>query len=179
MIDDTDDLRFWRGLLLAVPVGLVIWLLICLVAAGPCHACACCEDPVVKVEWDGGEWVYDGDVNDGSVVVTGTERLLCWRVISGTAISEVAVKAGHDVACVHPQGQEAMEGCYAAEWHDLSSALFCKGDPTAVGLSGFSAEGAAPEDRLGLFFLGVLSGVIGTLAGIVCMFRSDREANHE
>jgi len=124
--------------------------------------CECCppDDAVVKVEWDGSEWVYDEDINDGSVVVTGTERLLCFEVVSGQGISEIRVKAGQDVECWLPLGYEKGPGCYGAEGHDLSNALFCKEGATAVELVSFTAAAKADLDlrMLAVCCAGVLLG---------------------
>jgi len=69
------------------------------------HACECCPEPVVKVEWDDG-WEYE--FTDGSIVITGTERLLCWQVVSGTVISEIRTKAGQDIECIYIMWSEHL-----------------------------------------------------------------------
>jgi len=157
----SDRLRVLGWVLVAVVGALLIGAVLAV------DACECCTDPVVKVEW-ADEWVYE--FTDGSIVVTGTERLLCYEVVSGTAISEIRTEAGQDIECWYPQGAE--NGCLEAGKHDFSNALFCKEDPTAVELSSFKAEGdegiTLTRDHLyvalaliGVFLLGVLVGDAG------------------
>ena len=125
-----------------------MWLIFAIAAAimGLCflsvlsaRACECCTDPVVKAEWRGNEWRYEIGGPE-TIVVTGTERLLCYEVVSGTAITEIRTKAGQGVECIYPQGEEQARGCIEADWHDLSSVWFCNDGPTAVELSSFTAE---------------------------------------
>ena len=98
----SDRLKVLGWVLVAVVGALLVG------AALAVDACECCTGPVVKVEW-ADEWVYE--FTDGSIVVTGTERLLCYEVVSGTAISEIQTKAGQDVECWYPQGVEQASGC--------------------------------------------------------------------
>ena len=133
-------------------------MVLCFFSVLSARACECCPEPVVKVEWRD-EWVYE--FTDGSIVVTGTERLLCWQVVTGT-VSEIQTKAGQDIECWYPQGAES--GCLEAEGHDFSNALFCKEPATAVGLSTFTARAATQEpvkdDCAGTAMLGLTATFI-------------------
>ena len=126
------------------------------------HACECCADPVVRVEW-ADKWIYE--FTDGSIVVTGTERLLCWQVVSGTAISKIRTKAGQDIECWYPQGTETASGCIEAGRHDFSNAQFCKEGSTAVELSSFTADSIEDEGAFP-WMTHTLAVIAGLIAGM-------------
>ena len=143
------------GVCVAFALGFALGL-----SATPAEACECCPEPVVKVEWDGRLWTYDTDMNDRSILVTGNERVMCYEVVSGTAITEIRTKAGQDIECIYPQGEEQTVGCIEAEDHDLSSVWFCNDGPTAVELSSFTAEPIPVRDWIGPFRVGMLIGLV-------------------
>jgi hypothetical protein len=139
-------MRAQRLLIIYLLLFIASALLLGLVLATPAHCCTCCDNPSVKVEIKGHHWIYDEDINDGTIVVTGTERLLCWKTITGTAVIEIKTKSGQDIGCYEPQDNERFQGCIGAGRHDFSTAWFCtESVPTAIKLSNFSAINAGNE----------------------------------
>ena len=137
-------------------------LLIGFMQAQPVGACECCPVPDVKAEWEG-EWVYEPDYNDGTVTVTGTERIVCWETTGTSRVTEIRVKAGRFIDCVYPEGFELFAGCYEATWHDLSNAGFCTETPTAVSLTEFRALPIQPIERADAFAY-IVVGIAGGAA---------------
>jgi hypothetical protein len=155
--------------LLATAVALSIGLTLAIAA----YACECCPEPSVKAEWSHHGWQYDEDVNDGSVVVTGTERLLCWSVTSGTGVVEIRTKSGQEIGCHKPEGTERYRGCLQAGRHDLSSAWFCKGDPTVVSFEQITVN-SVPEQQTAAQVLGASLAISVILAACVIAERGRR-----
>ena len=147
--------RYKLALVFWIAAGIMAFLFFAVLTA---HACECCSNPVVKVEWQD-EWVYE--FTDGSIVVTGTERLLCYEAITGTVISEIRIKAGQDIECWYPQGA----GCIEAGRHDFSNAQFCKEESTAVELSSFTADSIEDEGAFP-WMTHTLAVIAGLIAGM-------------
>jgi hypothetical protein len=158
-----------KRILLATSVVLGI----CLILPVAAYACECCPDPSVKAEWSHHGWQCDEDVNDGSIVVTGTQRLLCWDVLSGTGVVEVRTKSGQDIGCYEPEGSERYHGCLRAGRHDLSSAWFCKGDPTVISFEQITVN-SVPEQQTAAQILGASVAISVILAACVIAERGRR-----
>ena len=157
-----------------IAVIAALWLLMGVVLF-TARACECCAEPVVKVEWDGRLWTYDTDMNDGSILVTGNERVICYEVVSGTAITEIRTKAGQDIECIYPQGEEQARGCIEAGRHDLSSVWFCNSGPTAVEMTSFTAETELPTwVYMAAFVFGMSWTAIALVVGVVMAHRIRR-----
>jgi hypothetical protein len=145
-----------KRILLVATIALSIWLLLAIAA----YACNCCPDPSVKVEWHH-HWQYDEDINDGTVVISGTQRLLCWQTITGTAVIAIRTKSGQDIGCYKPEGSEQFNGCIEAGRHDFSSAWFCTEQvPTAVTLVDFSAQETMDNKCIDIIILILVIGAV-------------------
>lgn len=133
-----------------------------------------CPNCNVKVEWDGTQYVIE--YTDNSVVITGTERIVCWLAAPGHRVTRMCVKAGQNVwswdvvadnSTTIQGGDPTLGDCWAyglPEEHnpDISNVVACTESPTNIGLDSF-AIGLA--DGFGLVV--ILGAVILLLVFII------------